>query len=284
MPQLDESVPEGTFGKWLKPPGHHVTNIEPLVEVVTDKVNAEVPSPFEGVLREILVEEGATVPNNAEIAVIETADEAGGASAGAGAPAPAASAATEKEAAPSEPDAGVEVEVRNPEAAAAGGAHGPAGSDERRADERPDRAAAAAGAGAPSATAPTAGSAAGGVPVMAAATSGSDSGSSAPTRNGEDPGNGNGNPDARMTPAVRRLLREHGLSAAQIVGTGGGGRITREDVTNFVESQRTRQPGGGQAVGAPAAAASADGSAAAPAAAPAPPGAPAAPAPPAPAP
>jgi pyruvate/2-oxoglutarate dehydrogenase complex dihydrolipoamide acyltransferase (E2) component len=61
-----------------------------------------------------------------------------------------------------------------------------------------------------------------------------------------------------MTPAVRRLLREHGLSAAQIVGTGGGGRITREDVTNYVESQRIGQPVGGQSVGAaqPAGAAS----------------------------
>jgi 2-oxoisovalerate dehydrogenase E2 component (dihydrolipoyl transacylase) len=49
-----------------------------------------------------------------------------------------------------------------------------------------------------------------------------------------------------MTPAVRRLLREHGLTAAQIVGTGGGSRITRDDVTNYVESQRTGQPVGGQ--------------------------------------
>ena len=75
MPQLGESVAEGTIGKWLKQPGDHVAKYEPLVEVVTDKVNAEVPSPFEGILREILVEEGATVPNNAEIAVIETADD-----------------------------------------------------------------------------------------------------------------------------------------------------------------------------------------------------------------
>jgi 2-oxoisovalerate dehydrogenase E2 component (dihydrolipoyl transacylase) len=52
--------------------------------------------------------------------------------------------------------------------------------------------------------------------------------------------------EARMTPAVRRLLREHGLVASQIVGTGGGGRITREDVTNYVESQRTGQPVNGQ--------------------------------------
>jgi pyruvate/2-oxoglutarate dehydrogenase complex dihydrolipoamide acyltransferase (E2) component len=85
-----------------------------------------------------------------------------------------------------------------------------------------------------------------------------------------------------MTPAVRRLLREHGLTAAQIVGTGGGGRITREDVTNYVESQRTGQPVGGQAVGGapaaapPVAAASSNGSAGAPAAPAAPPSAPAA--------
>ena len=78
MPQLGESVAEGTIGKWLKQPGDHVDKYEPLVEVITDKVNAEVPSPFEGILREILVEEGATVPNNAEIAVIETADDANG--------------------------------------------------------------------------------------------------------------------------------------------------------------------------------------------------------------
>src|ERR1043165_7670349 len=75
MPQLGESVAEGTIGKWLKQPGDTVAKYEPLLEVITDKVNAEVPPPFAGVLKEILVEEGATVPNNAEIAVIETADD-----------------------------------------------------------------------------------------------------------------------------------------------------------------------------------------------------------------
>src|SRR5215211_7318465 len=81
MPQLGESVAEGTIGKWLKQPGDHVAKYEPLLEVITDKVNAEVPSPFEGVLKEILVEEGATVPNNAEIAVIEEASGGGAADA-----------------------------------------------------------------------------------------------------------------------------------------------------------------------------------------------------------
>ena len=51
MPQLGESVAEGTIGKWLKQPGDHVDKYEPLLEVITDKVNAEVPSPFEGTLK-----------------------------------------------------------------------------------------------------------------------------------------------------------------------------------------------------------------------------------------
>jgi 2-oxoisovalerate dehydrogenase E2 component (dihydrolipoyl transacylase) len=229
MPQLGESVAEGTIGKWLKKPGDTVAKYEPLVEVITDKVNAEVPSPFEGVLREILAEEGSTVPNNAEIAIIETADEAGGKSTAS--PAPAAPVATEKQAAPSEPDTGGPgVEVRQP----AGSSNGPAGSDERRTQEMPDRAAAAAGSRAPSTTGPTAGVAAGGAPAIEAGTT---TGAA-------------GNADARMTPAVRRLLREHGLTAAQIAGTGGGGRITREDVTNYVESQRTGRAVNGQSAAA----------------------------------
>jgi 2-oxoisovalerate dehydrogenase E2 component (dihydrolipoyl transacylase) len=85
------------------------------------------------------------------------------------------------------------------------------------------------------------------------ATSGSGSAPAAP---------GAGDPDARMTPAVRRLLREHGLTAAQIVGTGGGGRITREDVIDHVESVRTGQPVGAQSGDRAAAAPAAQGSAA----------------------
>src|SRR5687768_18426091 len=92
MPQLGESVAEGTIGKWLKQPGDTVAKYEPLLEVITDKVNAEVPSPYEGVLKEILVEEGATVPNNAEIAIIEEAGGTAAASNGSGAKASAAAA------------------------------------------------------------------------------------------------------------------------------------------------------------------------------------------------
>jgi 2-oxoisovalerate dehydrogenase E2 component (dihydrolipoyl transacylase) len=235
MPQLGESVAEGTIGKWLKQPGDTVAKYEPLLEVITDKVNAEVPSPFAGVLKEILAEEGATVPNNAEIAVIETEDEAGGAG-----PEPVA---LEKEAAPSEVDSGgPQVEVADKAAT------GPAGSDETtpapapKPEEQPERAAAAAAPAAPSATAP------------------------APAATGDA--------DARMSPAVRRLLREHELTAAQIVGTGQGGRITRDDVLAVVERMRTGEPAPAAAPTAPAAAA--PGPAQAPAtAAPATPAAPA---------
>src|SRR5258705_9002205 len=118
MPQLGESVAEGTIGRWLKQPGDHVAKYEPLLEVITDKVNAEVPSPFEGVLKEILVEEGATVPNDAEIAIIETADE------GATAEAPKEKASTSAPAAPAMGPAGSDesnpaTEARPPAAAAA---------------------------------------------------------------------------------------------------------------------------------------------------------------------
>jgi 2-oxoisovalerate dehydrogenase E2 component (dihydrolipoyl transacylase) len=198
MPQLGESVAEGTIGKWLKQPGDHVAKYEPLVEVVTDKVNAEVPSPFEGVLREILAEEGAVVPNNAEIAVIETTDEGvDGAAA-----APSGPVVTSEPAPTPPPGAPAPATPSTPTVAA-----GPAGSDERGPAEM---------------------AAASVVPATA-------------------------DPDARMTPAVRRLLREHDLSPAQIQGTGGGGRITRDDVLRVVESIRTGAP-------APAVAAAQNGS------------------------
>ena len=191
MPQLGESVAEGTIGRWLKQPGDTVAKYEPLVEVITDKVNAEVPSPFAGILREILAEEGATVPNNAEIAVIETDEEAGGSSVAssgaASASAPAASATPAAEVAQSAPEP-----VVTPVAPSAPGALAPA---------------------APIAASPVA------------------SASTVPAPAVHDP-------NARMTPAVRRLLREHGLEAAQVAGTGGGGRITREDVLAHVEAAR----------------------------------------------
>jgi pyruvate/2-oxoglutarate dehydrogenase complex dihydrolipoamide acyltransferase (E2) component len=245
MPQLGESVAEGTIGKWLKKPGDHVAKYEPLLEVITDKVNAEVPSPVEGVLKEILVEEGATVPNNAEIAVIEEA--------GAGAAEAATPAAPTASGGPAEPA---------PKKEAVEPAEGPAGSDERpeRAPRTAESGAAPSPVGAdsarPAATATAsqpAIEAPAGAPSAAAATAAPPSTSRPADANGSGAiAVGPGDADARMTPAVRRLLREHGLHPQQIVGSGGGGRITREDVINFVEAQRTGQPVKGQSPGAAA--------------------------------
>jgi len=216
MPQLGESVAEGTIGKWLKLVGDEVALDEPLLEVITDKVNAEVPSPFAGILREILVQEGQNVPYGVEIAVIEET---------AGATAPKAGTATTK------PAAHATAGAATAGAATAG--------------------AAAAGAAAATAAAPTAAAAPPAAPTSPAAT----------TTEGRVPVMAVGDPDARMTPAVRLLMRKHGLSPVQIVGTGHAGRITREDVVSFVDRGST----GGAATGRGAAAAA--GSAAAPGAA-----------------
>jgi 2-oxoisovalerate dehydrogenase E2 component (dihydrolipoyl transacylase) len=227
MPQLGESVAEGTIGKWLKQVGDRVDKYEPIVEVITDKVNAEVPSPYEGTLTEILVQEGETVPNNAEIAVIEATGEGAAEATGDGAKAAEAGTAPKADAAP---EAGTKEAGGQADSTGTGGAgggagagtataapstngrertvlgtgHGPAGSDERPVEEmRP--AASAQAAAAPQATATA----------------------EAPEYEG------------RVTPAVRRLAREHGIDLGQVTGTGHAGRVTRDDVLKFVEAQRT---------------------------------------------
>ncbi len=201
MPQLGESLAEGTVGRWLKRPGDRVEKDEALLEVITDKVDAEVPSPYAGVLTEILVAEGATVPNGASLAVIATADE------------PAAVAETVA-AVPTAPAA----------TPAPASAPAPAPAPSLTAAERRTSVAPRSPAAAP-----------------------------APVVEG---------PVGRMTPAVRRLLRENGLSGAGVAGSGRGGRITRDDVLARVQAART---------GAAADARPSEDSGVAPAAAPVPP-------------
>src|ERR1700745_1164038 len=75
MPQMGESIFEGTITKWLKKPGDHIERDEPLFEISTDKVDAEIPAPAAGVLKEIKVGEGQTVPIQTVVAVIETASD-----------------------------------------------------------------------------------------------------------------------------------------------------------------------------------------------------------------
>src|SRR5579864_5004132 len=86
MPQLGESVSEGTIGRWLKQPGDRVERDEPLVEIQTDKVNAEVPSPVAGILQQILLPEGSTATVKTDMAII--GDEAPSSSPAPSPPAP----------------------------------------------------------------------------------------------------------------------------------------------------------------------------------------------------
>ena len=97
MPQLGESVTEGTVTRWLKKEGEHVTADEPLLEVSTDKVDTEIPSPASGILRGIAVDEDETVAVGAQLAMIEDSDSAA-------APAPAAAPAAPVAEAPAAPD------------------------------------------------------------------------------------------------------------------------------------------------------------------------------------
>ncbi|HEX6061196.1 MAG TPA: dihydrolipoamide acetyltransferase family protein [Candidatus Limnocylindria bacterium] len=197
MPKLGESVTEGTIGKWLKQPGEKVEKYDLLVEVQTDKVNTEIPSPVAGTLKDVKVKEGDTVPIGALLATFDTAEVAAGdgaaQSSAPGAPA-ANSAPTPAAAMPEVPSA--------PQRPAA-------------ATPPPPQAPRVAQAPAPQ---PAQGS-----PSRVA---------TAPSSNG----------DVRATPVVRRLASEHGVDLDQVHGTGLNGRVTRQDVEQFVAQLQSQPP------------------------------------------
>jgi pyruvate dehydrogenase E2 component (dihydrolipoamide acetyltransferase) len=215
MPQLGETIVEGTILKWLKQEGEAVERDEPLFEISTDKVDTEVPSPVGGTVAKILVQEGQTVPVGTDLAEVS---EDGAAPA-------------EQAEAPSTPA---------PEASEQPSEAAPA--------EQPSEAAPAATA--ESADAVAQGSAAE-IPAAEPATRQGEEASAAATATGapgaEPPDRG---PRSRiLSPLVRRLAEEHGLDLSSIQGTGTGGRITKSDVTAAIEA------GGAAAAGAPAPAA-----------------------------
>jgi pyruvate dehydrogenase E2 component (dihydrolipoamide acetyltransferase) len=249
MPQLGETVTEGTITKWFKQVGDAVAEDEPLFEVSTDKVDSEVPSPVAGELTEILVPEGDTVDVGVVLARI------GDAGSGA-APADAGSG----ESAPAETEAPAEAE-------ATAEAEAPAGDGQAPAAEPAPAPAAEAQAPAADVSAPAAAQT---PPAPAPAEQ------PAPAADASVPAaRSNGK---LLSPVVRRLISENNLDPSQIAGTGPGGRITRSDVQSVIES------GGGAQAPAPAPApATAPSAAAAPAQAPAAPAPAAAPARPAPA-
>jgi pyruvate dehydrogenase E2 component (dihydrolipoamide acetyltransferase) len=196
MPQLGETVTEGTITKWFKQVGDTVKADEPLFEVSTDKVDTEVPSPTAGVLTEIRAAEGDLVQVGGVIAVI---GEAGAAPA---APAPA-------------PVVEAPAPVAAPVAAAPVAAPIP-----------PPAPAAPTPVAPPAAPAPVA-------PAAVAVDAVTD--------------------NRLLSPVVRKLVNEHGLNPASIVGTGAGGRITREDVLNHIDSNGSSAPAAPAAAPAPSA-------------------------------
>jgi 2-oxoglutarate dehydrogenase E2 component (dihydrolipoamide succinyltransferase) len=200
MPQLGETVTEGTITKWFKQVGDQIAEDEVLFEVSTDKVDSEVPSPVAGYVTEILVDEGDTVPVGSKLAVIgdQPSGDGGGAEAEAEAE-PESEPEPEAEAEPEEAEAEgpEEAEPVEPEAEAEGA---PEAQPEAEAEPEPEPAKSAA-------------------PKPQA-----DAG---PAR-----------ADGRLlSPVVRRLIAEHNLDPAEIQGTGAGGRITRNDVLSVIEAR-----------------------------------------------
>src|SRR5689334_1800629 len=139
MPQMGESIAEGTLSKWLKKVGDVVKRDEPIFEISTDKVDAEIPSPSAGTLAEIIVLEGQTVPVQTIVARLET--EVGAAIAAPAAPAPAAVPAKAAPAAAGAPAAaapkGASTVVAHPPMAGNGGGNGNSFEDRLRSKSSP---------------------------------------------------------------------------------------------------------------------------------------------------
>ncbi|HEX2039318.1 MAG TPA: dihydrolipoamide acetyltransferase family protein [Acidimicrobiales bacterium] len=197
MPQLGETVTEGTITRWAKQVGDRIEEDEVLFEVSTDKVDSEVPAPTSGYVAEILVPEGETVAVGTRLAVISDQPVEGGG---------AAAEPTEAQPAP-EP-------VEAPSGSGSEGGATPA--PEPQPGDTPAEVAAKAeqaGASEPAATA-----------IATQAQQSEDNGA-----------RGNGGGGAVLSPVVRRLIAEHNLDPARIEGTGAGGRITRADVLAVIE-------------------------------------------------
>ena len=199
MPQMGESIAEGTLTRWLKKPGDKVARDEPIFEISTDKVDAEIPSPAAGTLAEIKVQEGQTVPINTVVAQIES--EAGTAvAAGKTAPAPEAAAKAAPAAAPA---AGLAPSRQG----------GPTDGRERHMAPRP-AAASVVFAGAPAAGA-------GEIPRAASLI-----GSGATVEDLRR---------VRSSPVVRKIAQEHNVDISRIRGTGLSGRVTKKDILEALE-------------------------------------------------
>ena len=245
MPALGESVTEGTVTRWLKQEGDEVAVDEPLLEVSTDKVDTEIPSPVAGTLTTILVQEDDTVPVGADLAVI-------GGSGGGSQSAPEPVAEPQQEQAGAAPDSGPDSgpEAAEPQAASL--------SQEDSAPESAPPSGSAASAS-PDAAAPRSesapaqqeGSAPAGAPaqqeapaqaVPDGAASEADGAGPAPSQGSASSGPAERDAAAYVTPLVRKLAADHGIDLSSVTGTGIGGRIRKQDVLDAAEAAKAPEP------------------------------------------
>jgi pyruvate dehydrogenase E2 component (dihydrolipoamide acetyltransferase) len=182
MPQMGESIAEGTIVRWIKQVGDSVDRDEPLFEISTDKVDAEIPAPAAGVLTEIKVQAGETVAVNEVVATIGDASEVAK-------PSGAAQAS----------ESGEATEGAQPQADGAGPAQKKAPATPKPNGRE------------------------GALAAAAAATVNDDDGRR-----------------QRSSPLVRRIAKEHNVDVSQIHGSGLGGRVTKHDILEFIESPKVR--------------------------------------------
>ena len=263
MPQLGESVTEGTVTRWLKKEGERVEVDEPLLEVSTDKVDTEIPSPASGILRSIAVDEDETVAVGAQLAVIEDSETSDSTAAQAGPPASGAAPA-EAQAAEA-PQGGTQAvpgaAEPGPAAAEPEPASGPNGWGSRPNYAPPSPVAQTPGyapppaygqppayaqppAQPPAAQPPAAqppSYARPPAPDVAAAPAGS-SGEPATAEEYPPPTPLPGTGETPyVTPLVRKLAAEHAVNLESVTGTGVGGRIRKQDVIEAARAQRVTQ-------------------------------------------
>jgi pyruvate dehydrogenase E2 component (dihydrolipoamide acetyltransferase) len=211
MPQMGESIAEGTVSVWLKKIGDRVERDEPIMEISTDKVDAEIPSPAAGVLAEVVVTEGETVEVGTIVAYIET--EAGAAASAAPTVPPEAQGGT--------PGGLPEATMGQPEIpppTPGTPQEEPATPIPGTAQDKAQRDAAI--------TTPAAGDGDGGPQTLEERLR------------------------TRSTPLVRKIAAEHGVNVAEVPGSGRNGRVTKDDILRFVEERRavpTAAPAGAPA-------------------------------------
>ncbi len=230
MPQLGESVTEGTIARWLKQPGDAIAKYELIAEVITDKVNAEIPAPADGVMSELIAPEGTVVPVGQPICSIETVSAASEPEVAA---VPSATA-TVGQSAPATPQAMSPTQTAQPSLAPTAPAVEPAQSIPAASVPPASSSATSSATNSPAADEGVVGS------IQAAFTGRGRPAEQVQAPATGDPG-GNGEVSYHLTPAVRMLVREHGVDLAEIAGSGLGGRVTKKDVLEYVQQRDSGQ-------------------------------------------